>query len=51
MPIVTLTTDFGYKDYSVSVIKGALIQQISDVTIIDISTKSALIIHQKQLIF
>ena len=37
MPIVTLTTDFGYKDYSVSVIKGALIQQISDVTIIDIS--------------
>ena len=37
MPIVTLTTDFGYKYYSVSVIKGALIQQISDVTIIDIS--------------
>ena len=37
MPIVTLTTDFGHKDYSVSVIKGALIQQISDVRIIDIS--------------
>ena len=37
MPIVTLTTDFGHKDYSVSVIKGALIQQISNVTIIDIS--------------
>ena len=37
MPIVTLTTDFGYKDYSVSVLKGALIQQISDVIIIDIS--------------
>ena len=37
MPIVTLTTDFGHKDYSVSVIKGALIQQISNVRIIDIS--------------
>ena len=37
MPIVTLTTDFGHKDYSVSVIKGALIQEISDVIIIDIS--------------
>ena len=37
MPIVTLTTDFGHKDFSVSVIKGALIQQISNVTIIDIS--------------
>ena len=37
MPIVTLTTDFGHKDYSVSVIKGALMQQISDITIIDIS--------------
>ena len=37
MPIVTLTTDFGHKDFSVSVIKGALIQQISNLTIIDIS--------------
>ena len=37
MPIVTLTTDFGHKDHSVSVIKAALINQISDLTIIDIS--------------
>ena len=37
MPIVTLTTDFGHKDYSVSVIKGALMQQIADIKIIDIS--------------
>ena len=37
MAIVTLTTDFGYKDHSVSVIKAALIHQISDLTIIDIS--------------
>jgi len=37
MAIVTLTTDFGHKDHSVSVIKAALIQQISDLTIIDIS--------------
>ena len=37
MTIVTLTTDFGHKDHSVSVIKAALIHQISDLTIIDIS--------------
>lgn len=37
MPIVTLTTDFGHKDHSVSVIKAALIHKISDLTIIDIS--------------
>ena len=37
MAIVTLTTDFGHKDHSVSVIKAALIHQISDLTIIDIS--------------
>ena len=37
MAIVTLTTDFGHKDYSVSVIKGALLQQLPDLTIIDIS--------------
>ena len=36
MAIVTLTTDFGHKDYSVSVIKGALLQQLPDLTIIDI---------------
>tara|TARA_Y100000768_G_C23875721_1_gene632668 strand:+ start:213 stop:1043 length:831 start_codon:yes stop_codon:yes gene_type:complete len=37
MAIVTLTTDFGHKDYSVSVIKAALIQKITKVKIIDIS--------------
>jgi len=37
MAIVTLTTDFGNKDHSVSVIKAALIHQISDLTIVDIS--------------
>jgi hypothetical protein len=37
MTIVTLTTDFGHKDYSVSVIKAALLQQISNLSIIDIS--------------
>ena len=37
MAIVTLTTDFGHKDHSVSVIKAALIHLISDLTIIDIS--------------
>ncbi len=37
MAIVTLTTDFGHKDYSVSVIKAALIQQIPKLSVIDIS--------------
>lgn len=37
MTIVTLTTDFGYKDFSVSVIKAALLQQIPELTIVDIS--------------
>ena len=37
MAIVTLTTDFGHKDYSVSVIKGALLQQLPDLTIVDVS--------------
>ncbi|MDG2062418.1 MAG: SAM-dependent chlorinase/fluorinase [Flavobacteriaceae bacterium] len=37
MVLVTLTTDFGYKDYSISVIKAALFQQIPNVNTIDIS--------------
>ena len=37
MTIVTLTTDFGHKDYSVSVIKAALLQQIPNLSVIDIS--------------
>lgn len=37
MTIVTLTTDFGHKDYSISVIKAALLQQIPNLKIVDIS--------------
>lgn len=37
MAIITLTTDFGTKDYFVSSIKGAILKELSDVTIIDIS--------------
>ena len=37
MTIVTLTTDFGHKDYSVSVIKAALLQKIPNLSVIDIS--------------
>ena len=37
MTIVTLTTDFGHKDYSVSVIKAALLQQIPNLSVVDIS--------------
>ena len=37
MVLVTLTTDFGHKDYSVAVIKAALLDQIPEVEIIDIT--------------
>ena len=37
MSIVTLTTDFGIKDYFVSATKAALISEISSVNIVDIS--------------
>ena len=37
MAIITLTTDFGVKDYFVSSIKGAILKELPDVTIIDIS--------------
>ncbi|MGB1971911.1 MAG: SAM hydrolase/SAM-dependent halogenase family protein [Flavobacteriaceae bacterium] len=37
MSIITLTTDFGYKDYFVSVTKAALLQEIPNATVIDIS--------------
>lgn len=39
MSLVTLTTDFGYKDYFVAAIKAALLQEIPEVKIIDISHK------------
>jgi len=37
MTIITLTTDFGHKDYSIAVIKAALINLIPEATIVDIS--------------
>ena len=37
MTIVTLTTDFGHKEFSISVIKAALLEQIPNLKIIDIS--------------
>ena len=37
MSIITLTTDFGHKDYFVSVTKAALLQETSKSTIVDIS--------------
>ncbi len=37
MTIITLTTDFGYKDYFVSVIKASIYREIPDAKIIDIS--------------
>lgn len=37
MSIITLTTDFGIKDHSVSALKGSLLKELAGVTIIDIS--------------
>ena len=37
MSIITLTTDFGHKDYFVSVIKAALLQEVPNATVLDIS--------------
>ena len=37
MSIITLTTDFGHKDYFVSATKAALLQEAPDATIVDIS--------------
>ena len=37
MNMITLTTDFGYRDYSVGALKGQLYRLLPDVTIVDIS--------------
>lgn len=37
MSLITLTTDFGYKDHSVAAVKAALYVELSDVKIVDIS--------------
>lgn len=37
MAIITLTTDLGLKDHYVSAVKGAILSQLPDVTIVDIS--------------
>ncbi|MDP5230980.1 MAG: SAM-dependent chlorinase/fluorinase, partial [Cellulophaga sp.] len=39
MAIITLTTDFGYKDHFVGAIKGAIYSELSDVKIVDISNE------------
>lgn len=37
MSIVTLTTDFGWKDHYVGAVKGALLRELPDLNIVDIS--------------
>ncbi len=37
MSVITLTSDFGIKDYSVAAVKGRLLQDLPAVTIVDIS--------------
>lgn len=37
MPIITLTTDFGLKDYTVGAVKGAILSEMQEAHIVDIS--------------
>ena len=37
MPLITLTTDFGTKDHFIGAVKGAIFNELNDVTVIDIS--------------
>ena len=37
MPIITLTTDWGTKDYYLASLKGAILKQIPEANIIDVS--------------
>ena len=37
MAIITLTTDFGRKDYFVAAIKGRILSEVADTTVVDIS--------------
>ncbi|MAU15709.1 MAG: hypothetical protein CMH46_09240 [Muricauda sp.] len=37
MAIITLTTDFGYKDHFVGAVKGAILSNLPDISIVDIS--------------
>ena len=41
MKIITLTTDMGLKDYYVASVKGAILSELSDVNIVDISHQIA----------
>ena len=37
MALLTFTSDFGHRDHYVAAVKGAILSQLSDVTIVDIS--------------
>ncbi len=37
MPIITLTSDWGYKDHYIGAVKGAILHRMPDATIVDIS--------------
>ena len=41
MAIITLTTDLGTKDYYLSMVKGAILSEIPDINIVDISNEVA----------
>ncbi|MDP4280758.1 MAG: SAM-dependent chlorinase/fluorinase [Bacteroidota bacterium] len=37
MPVITLTTDWGWKDHYVAAVKGAIYSQLPDATVVDVS--------------
>lgn len=37
MPVITLTTDFGTKDYMVASVKGAILKQLPDARLVDVT--------------
>ncbi|AFL96433.1 S-adenosyl-l-methionine hydroxide adenosyltransferase family protein [Ornithobacterium rhinotracheale] len=37
MPIITITTDFGLKDYSLAAVKGSILKELPDARLVDIS--------------
>ena len=51
MPIITLTTDFGTKDYFVSVIKASIYKEIPNANVIDISNSISPLIILRRHIF
>ena len=45
MSIITLTTDFGNKDFFVSSVKGAILSEVKNAMIIDVSNEIVILVN------